>query len=80
MVIEWGLAGSLARLPDTLAELMRLKVDVVVASGTSSVLLTRDAARMTPVVFVAAVDPVAEGAGHESRAAGWNGDGHHRRG
>ena len=61
MVIEWALAVSLARLPATLAELMRLKVDVLVASGTSSVLLTRDAARTIPVVFVAAVDPVAMG-------------------
>lgn len=59
VLIEWGLADSLARLPDALAELMRLKVDVLVASGTSSVLLTRDAARTIPVVFVAAVDPVA---------------------
>jgi putative ABC transport system substrate-binding protein len=47
------------RLPDALADLIRLKVDVLVASGTSSVLLARDAARTTPVVFVAAVDPVA---------------------
>lgn len=61
VVIEWGLAQSPARLPDTLAELIRLKVDVIVASGTSSVLLTRDAARTIPVVFVAAVDPVAMG-------------------
>ena len=59
VLIEWGLAESVARLPDALAELMRLKVDVLVASGTSSVLLTRDAARTIPVVFVAAVDPVA---------------------
>ena len=61
VVIEWALAVSLARLPAALAELMRLKVDVLVASGTSSVLLTRDAARTIPVVFVAAVDPVAMG-------------------
>jgi putative ABC transport system substrate-binding protein len=57
--IEWGLAESVTRLPDALADLIRLKVDVLVASGTSSVLLARDAARTTPVVFVAAVDPVA---------------------
>jgi putative ABC transport system substrate-binding protein len=61
VVIEWGLAESEARLPDALAGLMRLNVDVLVASGTSSVLLTRDAARSIPVVFVAAVDPVAMG-------------------
>jgi putative ABC transport system substrate-binding protein len=61
VVIEWGLAGSVAQLPDALAGLMRLNVDVLVASGTSSVLLTRNAARTIPVVFVAAVDPVAMG-------------------
>jgi putative ABC transport system substrate-binding protein len=61
VVIEWGLAESEARLSDALAGLMRLKVDLLVASGTPSVLLTRNAARMTPVVFVAAVDPVAMG-------------------
>jgi ABC-type uncharacterized transport system substrate-binding protein len=59
VLIEWGIAESVARLPDVLSELMRLTVDVLVASGTSSVLLTRDAARTIPVVFVAAVDPVA---------------------
>ena len=61
IVIEWGLAQSVAQLPDALAELIRLKVDVLLASGTSSVLLTRDAAGTIPVVFVAAVDPVAMG-------------------
>ena len=61
VVIEWGLTKSVAGLPDALAGLMRLNVDVLVASGTSSVLLTRSAARTIPVVFVAAVDPVAMG-------------------
>jgi putative ABC transport system substrate-binding protein len=61
VVIEWGLAGSEAQLPDALAGLMRPNVDVLVASGTSSVLLTKDAARSIPVVFVAAVDPLAMG-------------------
>ena len=61
IVIEWGLAESVAQLPAALAKLIRLKVDVVVASGTSAVLLTRDAALTIPVVFVAAVDPVAMG-------------------
>jgi putative tryptophan/tyrosine transport system substrate-binding protein len=59
IVIEWGLSPSVVQLPHTLAELVRLKVDVVVASGTSAVLL--GAAGTIPVVFVAAVDPVAMG-------------------
>jgi putative ABC transport system substrate-binding protein len=61
IIIEWGVAPSVAQLPDALAELIRLKVEVLVASGTSSVLLTRDAAGTIPVVFVAAVDPVTMG-------------------
>ena len=61
VVIEWGLAPSVAKLADALAELIRLKVDVLLASGTSAVLLARDAAGMIPVIFVAAVDPVAMG-------------------
>jgi putative ABC transport system substrate-binding protein len=36
-------------------------VDVIVASGTPSVLPARDAAGTIPVVFVAAIDPVATG-------------------
>ena len=61
VVLEWGLAESVAGLPDALAGLMSHNVDVLLASGTSAVLLTRNAARTIPVVFVAAVDPVAMG-------------------
>ena len=79
IAIEWGVAQSVAQLPDALAELIRLKVDVLVASGTSSVLLTRDAAGTIPVVFVAAVDPVAMGLVRVSRGRR-NGHRNHRRG
>jgi len=61
ITIEWGLAPNGVKLTNALAELIRLKVDVLLASGTSSVLLTRDSAGKIPVVFVAAVDPVAMG-------------------
>jgi putative ABC transport system substrate-binding protein len=61
IVIEWGLAPNVAQLRDALAGLIRLKVDVLLASGTASVLLARDAAGAIPVVFVSAVDPVAMG-------------------
>jgi putative tryptophan/tyrosine transport system substrate-binding protein len=60
-VIEYGLAESVAQIPDAAAELVRRKVDVIVASGTPSVLPARDAAGETPVVFVATIDPVAAG-------------------
>jgi putative ABC transport system substrate-binding protein len=59
IVIEFGLASSAAQVPDVAAELVRLKADVIVASGTPSLLPARDAAGTIPVVFVAAIDPVA---------------------
>jgi ABC transporter substrate binding protein len=59
--IEYSLAQSAAQVPDAAAELVRRKVDVIVASGTPSVLPARDAAGQTPVVFVATLDPVATG-------------------
>jgi putative ABC transport system substrate-binding protein len=60
-VIEFGLARDATQLPPLAAELVRLKVDVLVASGTPSVVPSRDATRTIPVVFVAAIDPVAAG-------------------
>jgi putative tryptophan/tyrosine transport system substrate-binding protein len=59
-VIEYGLAQSAAQIPDAAAELVRRRVDIIVASGTP-VLPARDAAGQTPVVFVATIDPVAAG-------------------
>jgi putative tryptophan/tyrosine transport system substrate-binding protein len=61
VTIEFGLAPSAAKLPDIAADLVRRKVDVLVASGTPSVLPARNATRTIPVVFVAAIDPVATG-------------------
>ena len=48
-------------MPDAAAELVRRKVDIILASGTPSVLPARDAAGQIPVVFVATLDPVATG-------------------
>lgn len=61
IAIEYGLAPSSAQLGDVAAGLVRLKVEVLVASGTPSVGPAREAAGGIPVVFVAAVDPVAAG-------------------
>ena len=61
-VIELGLAQSAAQMPDAATDLMRRRVDIILASGTPSVLPARDvAAGRTPVVFVATFDPVAIG-------------------
>jgi putative ABC transport system substrate-binding protein len=61
IVIEYGVGRTREQLSDIAAELVRLKVDVLVASGTPSVLPARDATKTIPVVFVAAIDPVAIG-------------------
>jgi putative ABC transport system substrate-binding protein len=61
MVIEFGLAKSATQLPNVAADLIHLGVDVLVASGTPSVMPAQEAAGKIPVVFVAAIDPVATG-------------------
>jgi putative ABC transport system substrate-binding protein len=60
-IIEYGLAQSAAQVPVAAVELLGRGVDILVASGTPSVLPARDAAGQTPVVFVATVDPVTTG-------------------
>ena len=60
-IIEYGLARNVEQLPETAAELLRRKVDVLVASGTPSVVPAKNATKTVPVVFVAAIDPVATG-------------------
>ena len=61
IITEHGLAEHAVQLPDVAAELVRLKVDLLVASGTPSVIPAKDASKTIPVVFVAAIDPVATG-------------------
>lgn len=49
------------RLPDLADDLVRLKVDVIVASVTPDALAAQEATRAIPIVIVAAGDPVASG-------------------
>src|SRR5438094_5093730 len=60
-VFDYALAQSAAQMPSAASELVRRGIDLVVASGTPSVMPARDAADQTPVVFVATLDPVATG-------------------
>ncbi len=53
--------GHYDRLPDVAAELVRLKVDVIVAWGTTTALAARKATRMIPIVTAAGADPVEMG-------------------
>src|SRR5262247_909031 len=61
IAIEFRAASSAAELSDIAAKLVQLKVDVIFASGTPPLLVAKDAAGAIPVVFVAAIDPVATG-------------------
>ena len=49
------------RLPELAAELVRLKVDVIVGTSTAPVLAAKKATTTIPIVMTTSVDPVAEG-------------------
>jgi putative ABC transport system substrate-binding protein len=54
--------GNLARLPTLAAELVRLKVDVIVAAGgTPTILAAENATSTIPIIFPTVGDPVAQG-------------------
>jgi putative ABC transport system substrate-binding protein len=53
--------GKLERLPALADELVRLKVDVLVAVGTAVALATKDVTKTIPIVFTSGGDPVAVG-------------------
>ena len=64
LVIEYRDAeGKVERLPALAAELVALKVDVIVtaAGSTSAALAAKQATRTLPIVFASAADPVASG-------------------
>jgi putative ABC transport system substrate-binding protein len=62
LVIEWRSAqADVARLPQLAAELVRLKVDVLVAQGTPASQAAQKATRVIPIVMNAVGDPVGTG-------------------
>jgi putative ABC transport system substrate-binding protein len=62
IVIEYRYAdGKADRLPALAKELVGLKLDVIVASTTPSVLAVKKASATIPIVFVSIADPVASG-------------------
>jgi putative ABC transport system substrate-binding protein len=62
IVIEYRYAeGKLERLPDLAAELVRLKVDVIVTAANPGILAAKNASPTIPIVFAAAIDPVGTG-------------------
>ena len=63
VAFEWrGSGGGQAeRFPDFAAELVGLKVDVIVASDNPAIAAAQNATRTTPIVMVLATDPVGTG-------------------
>ena len=62
LVIEYrDAAGKHDRLPDLAAELVALKVDVIVAINTPAVLAAKLSTKTVPIVFAAVGDPVGSG-------------------
>ena len=60
IAIEYRFAeGKEDRLRELAAELVSLKVDIIVAAGSAAA--AKDATKMIPIVFAAAADPVASG-------------------
>jgi len=60
LVIRWG-EGKLERMPALAAELAQLKVDVIVAVSSPSVLAAKQATRTIPIVMPLSSDPVGDG-------------------
>lgn len=62
-MIDWRFADDNAeRLPSLAAELVQLKVDVIVASGTTSAIsASQKASTSIPIVMAGAADPVGDG-------------------
>jgi putative ABC transport system substrate-binding protein len=62
IVIDYRFAeGRLDRLPDLAAELVQLKVDVIVSLGTQGVTAARNATKTIPIVMIGVRDPVGIG-------------------
>src|SRR3984893_9713108 len=58
--VRWG-EGKLERLPTLAAELVQLKVDVIVAASSPSVVAASQATRTIPIVMPVSSDPVGDG-------------------
>src|SRR5215471_4906878 len=67
-----GASGNPDRFPALAAELVRLKVDVIVAGGGPAVPALKQATTTIPIVMAASGDPVADGLVHSLAHPGGN--------
>jgi ABC-type uncharacterized transport system substrate-binding protein len=62
LVIEWRFAdGESERLPDLAAELVRLKVDVIVSPSSQAISALQKATTTIPIVMATSGDPIGSG-------------------
>jgi ABC-type uncharacterized transport system substrate-binding protein len=62
ILVEYRYAeGKVDRIPSLVAELVQLKVDVLVASAITAIRAAKEATKMIPIVMVTPQDPVATG-------------------
>jgi len=62
LVIEWRFAdGQFERLPDLAAELVRLKVDVIVSGSSQAISALQKATTTIPIVMATSGDPIGSG-------------------
>jgi putative ABC transport system substrate-binding protein len=73
ILIEYRYADGRAEiLPELAADLVRLKVDVIVASISTDALAVRDATRTIPIVMASGGDPIASGLAESLARPGGN--------
>ena len=79
ILIEYRYAeGKLDRVPSLVAELVQLKVDVLVAPFQEGVLAAKQATKTIPIVISTAQDPVATGIIDSFARPGWKYHGAHQ--
>jgi len=61
IIIEYRFPGEREQIPKLAAELVRLKVDIIVAPGTPVAQAAKAATRTIPIVFAGVADPVGTG-------------------
>jgi putative ABC transport system substrate-binding protein len=61
IVIDYRFADRYDRLPDLAADLVRLKVDIIVATGTPAAAAAKKATGTIPIVMIGPSDPVGTG-------------------
>ena len=73
VTIEWRFADTkVERLPALAAELVALRVDLLVATGTQAITAAAAATKTIPIVFPGAADPVGSGFVKSLRRPGGN--------